>query len=167
MAILYSKRGVKAFNNPRNQYAIVAKALGRIGINELAQEMSAESTITRHDIKAVLSSLEDHIMRNLRKGNTIQLGDLGSFYLTLSSSLVDKPEEVSPLQVKGINVRFKPSKALKNAMKPSSNFISFKPFYGSETDGTVTPDGKDETPDGKEDTAEIVEEIVETTENGN
>lgn len=165
MAILYSMRSVKAFNAERNQYAIVAKALGRIGINELAVEMSAESTVTRHDVKAVLSSLEDHIMRNLRKGNTVQLGDLGSFYLTLNSSLVDTPEEVSPLQIKGVNVRFTPSKTFKNAMKPSSNFVSFKPFYGAETGETVPPGEKEETTGGTEAIAKETEVTTEPFEN--
>lgn len=157
MAILYSKRNVKAFNHSEPQFAIVAKALGSVGINELAREMSAESTVTRHDVKAVLSSLEDHIMRHLRNGNTVQLGDLGSFHLTFNSTLVDDPELVSPSQIKGVKIRFTPSKALKNALKPTSDYISFKPYYPSEKEEIVEPEEGEDITDAEIVTTEITD----------
>lgn len=137
------------------KYTIASKALGHTGINELAQEMAAESTVTRHDVKAVLSSLEDHIMRNLRQGHTVQLGDLGSFHLTLSSAMVEEEKDVNPSLVKGVNVRFVPSKAFKNALKLGSEFVSFKPYYPEAAAETEeTPAETPETPEkGGEDAA--------------
>ena len=38
---------------------------GVVKIDQLAEEMSSESTVTRHDVLSVLSSLQQHIMRHL------------------------------------------------------------------------------------------------------
>lgn len=144
MAILYSKRKLKTFNNSNVRYAIISKALGAVGINELAQEMAAESTVTRHDIKAVISSLEDHILANLRRGNTVKLGDLGSFSLTLKSALTEVPTDVNPSLVKGVKVRFTPSKAFKNAVRPDNEFVTFKPYYPQEEQTDAPETGTEE-----------------------
>lgn len=129
MSILYSARVVKSFQDDVIRYTLTPKAVGTVTINELADDMAAESTVTRHDVKAVLSSLEVNIIKSLRRGNTVQLGDLGSFHLTFKSGLVTSKEEVSPSLVKNINVRFVPSKAFKNAMKKDNEFISFKAYH--------------------------------------
>lgn len=144
MAVLYSKRKLTTFNDKTERYAITCKSLGAVDINELAQEMAAESTVTRHDIKAVVSSLEDHILSNLRRGNTVKLGDLGSFSLKLRSSLVDKPENVNPSMVKGVRVQFTPSKAFKNAVRPDNEFMTFKPYYRADEGATDAPEEKEE-----------------------
>lgn len=138
MAILFTKRKLKTFNNPKERYAIISKALGSVGINELSQEMAAESTVTRHDIKAVISSLEDHILSNLRRGNTVKLGDLGSFSVLLKSMLADNPADVNPSMVKGVKIRFTPSKAFKNAVRPDNEFVTFKPYYPQDEETGAT-----------------------------
>lgn len=164
MAILYSKRKLKTFHDGKEHYAITSKSLGTVGINELAQEMAAESTVTRHDIKAVVSSLEDHVLSNLRRGNTVKLGDLGSFSLILKSDLVNEPTEVNPSLVKGVKVRFTPSKAFKNAVRPDNEFVSFKPFYPQEevTEKPVTPETPEKpvTPETPEKSETDEKEVV-------
>lgn len=137
MAVLYSTRKLKPFGVKDYRFTITSKALGTVDINQLAQEMSAESTVTRHDIKAVLSSLEDHIISNLRRGNIVQLGDLGSFRINLRSGVVGTEEEVTPALIRGVNVYFRPSKAFRNAMKPENEFMTFKPYYPEKEDGST------------------------------
>ena len=84
-----------------------------IGLNQLAQEISSSCTLTVHDIKAVLSALEECIFKTLRNGQSTRFGDLGSFHLTVSSSGAATEEEFSKENLRGVKVRFTPSSKLR------------------------------------------------------
>ena len=77
-----------------------------IRLSELAQEVSDACTLTTHDIKAVISALEERIYKALRNGQSVRLGDLGSFHPTLSSSGTPTEEEFSAENLRGVKVRF-------------------------------------------------------------
>ena len=77
-----------------------------VGLNELAEDISNSCTLTVHDIKAVLSALEECVFKTLRNGQSARLGDLGSFHPTLSSSGTATEEEFSEENLRGVKVRF-------------------------------------------------------------
>jgi nucleoid DNA-binding protein len=60
------------------------------------------------------------LISNLLAGKSVQLSDWGSFYLTCNSNGMDTREAVTARTVKGLNIRFKPGKALKDALKKAS-----------------------------------------------
>jgi nucleoid DNA-binding protein len=60
---------------------------------------------------------------NLLAGNTVQLGDWGSFFLTVNSSPSDTKEEVTGSKVYKINIRFQPGRDLQESI----NKAQFKP----------------------------------------
>ena len=84
-----------------------------IGLDEIAEEISGKCTVTSHDIKAVISALEEVTFKHLRNGNSIRLGDLGSFHARLSSSGTATEEEFSAENLRGLKVRFVPSSKLR------------------------------------------------------
>ena len=84
-----------------------------IGLDEIAEEISGKCTVTSHDIKAVISALEEVTFKHLRNGNSVRLGDLGSFHARISSSGTLTEEEFSPTNLRGIKVRFMPSSKLR------------------------------------------------------
>ena len=84
-----------------------------IGLKELAQEVSDMCTLTAHDIKAVISALEERVYKALRNGQSVRFGDLGSFHPTISSSGTATEEEFSKENIRGIKVRFTPSSKLR------------------------------------------------------
>ena len=53
-------------------------------LDELAEAIALNCTVTAHDIKAVLSAMQEQIIFALRQGRSVRLGDLGSFRLTIS-----------------------------------------------------------------------------------
>ena len=77
-----------------------------VRLAQLAQEVSDACTLTPHDIKAVISALEERIYKALRNGQSVRLGDLGSFHPTLSSSGTATEEEFSAENLRGVKVRF-------------------------------------------------------------
>ena len=80
-----------------------------IKLNELAQDVSDACTLTVHDIKAVVSALEERIYKALRNGQSVRFGDLGSFHPTLSSAGTATIEDFKKENIRGIKVRFTPS----------------------------------------------------------
>lgn len=84
-----------------------------IGLDEIAEEISGKCTVTSHDIKAVISALEEVTFKHLRNGNSVRLGDLGGFHARISSSGTLTEEEFSPTNLRGIKVRFMPSSKLR------------------------------------------------------
>ena len=97
------------------EFAFYANAfpVNPIGLDEIAEEISGKCTVTAHDIKAVISALEEVMFKHLRNGNSVRLGDLGSFHARISSAGAATEEEFSPELLRGIKVRFMPSSKLR------------------------------------------------------
>ena len=51
-------------------------------LDEMTELIALNCTVTEHDIKAVLSALQEQIVLALKQGRSVRLGDLGSFRLT-------------------------------------------------------------------------------------
>ena len=84
-----------------------------IKLNELAQDVSDACTLTVHDIKAVVSALEERIYKALRNGQSVRLGDLGSFRPTVKSASAATEEDFTMENIRGIKVRFVPSSKMR------------------------------------------------------
>ena len=102
-------------NPATKEFAFHATAVpvNPIGLDEIAEEISGKCTVTVHDIKAVVSALEEVTFKHLRNGNSVRLGDLGSFHARISSAGAASEEEFSPELLRGIKVRFMPSSKLR------------------------------------------------------
>ncbi|MBR1712500.1 MAG: HU family DNA-binding protein [Alloprevotella sp.] len=77
--------------------------------DQFFEQIEAESTVTEHDVKAVLSAMQRHLWNNLREGRSVRLGDLGSFHITLNSTGAEQPEDFTVKNIKKVRVRFRPS----------------------------------------------------------
>ncbi|MBP3774233.1 MAG: HU family DNA-binding protein [Bacteroidaceae bacterium] len=136
------KNGSKAF------YAEQVR-LGQITLNDLAEEMAQESTVTRHDILAVLSSLQQHVINHLQQGKSVRLGDLGSFHVRITSKPSEKEEEVSADNVKGLRVHFRRSAIMMDKMRltnPQITFANVKTLLTGQNQQTASQDAGDANP---------------------
>lgn len=61
-------------------------------LNDIVERISRTCTVTEHDVKAVVSSLQEQVIFALREGRSVRLGDLGSFRLTLAGE-----EQIQPM----------------------------------------------------------------------
>ena len=102
--------GNKTF--PAAQYA------QNLSMNDMAKHMASHgSKYNKGDIIAVATQLVDCIREQLLLGNRVNLGDLGTFYVSLRAEAADNAEEFSTALIKDVNVRWAPSplfKSLKN-----------------------------------------------------
>ena len=93
-----------------------------VGIEELTAEISKLSTVNGADISAVLYGIVEVLPQLLAKGNSIQLGDLGFFRISISSNPSDSEEEVSSGNIRKSKVLFRPGKKIGAMLKT----LSFK-----------------------------------------
>jgi hypothetical protein len=57
------------------------------------------------------------IPEQICEGKIVSLGTLGSFYVNVSSTASDTPEEVSPANVRGFKVIHQPTKEFKKHLR--------------------------------------------------
>ena len=109
---LIEKVNPRDLASPRKYFA-VPKHNNNIGFRELVKNISKLSTVNPPDIMAVLETLIDVIPESLKQGNTVHLGDLGSFFVTLQSTGKEDPLEFTTSDITGIRIKFRPGKVLK------------------------------------------------------
>ena len=119
--------------NPINKevkyYAQMAP-VNPVTLNDVAEAIASNCTVTLHDCKAVLSALQEQIALNLRNGNSVRLGDLGSFHPVMKSSGALSADEFTTSHIKGLKVCFNMSSQMRymlSKQNPSVTFQLIKP----------------------------------------
>lgn len=108
---------------PQKFYA-KAVSNGRTDLKRLAKLVAMQCTVNRADCLAVLAALEDNIIMELQDGKIVQMGELGTFQLSVNSMGSDTSEEVGTNSVKKARLNFRPGEELKNMLKNLSFRIS-------------------------------------------
>lgn len=111
--------------------------------------MEKRSTVSSADVKAVLDALQYEVIEALEAGNTVRLGDIGSFRLTIKSQGVETAAEAKKKGaqlIKQVNVQFTKSTTMRDTL--DARFLDFSiqedivnasddtPGGGSGTGGT-------------------------------
>lgn len=86
-----------------------------VTLDQVAENISRECTVTIHDIKAVLSSLQEQVILALQDGKSVRFGDLGSFHVTIKSVGAENKDDFSKKNVSRLMVRFVRSSAMRSA----------------------------------------------------
>lgn len=107
--ITYKVIGYKKSGEESAIYYARPTTIHPVTIDDIAQSISRECTVCLPDIKAVLNSLEYHVISNLKSGLSVRLGDLGSFRPGISGKSTKTLEEWKPSNIKALRVRFTPS----------------------------------------------------------
>ena len=121
-----------------------------VTLHELAENISRQCTVTIHDVKGVLSALEEQIYKNLRNGNSVRLGDLGSFHARLNTDSIANPKDFSPALIRGLRVRFCPSNQFRYELSKNHPAVKFqnvtkKPAASGGGAGQSTESGGEQT----------------------
>lgn len=118
MAINYS---VCKRQNPKEPTDVKWYANAQVTSNytfeNLCSEVEKMCTVTEGDVLAVISSAISCMINALRRGESVFLGDLGSFRIGLSSVGTATPEEFTSANIKKARITFLSGKSLKNAAR--------------------------------------------------
>lgn len=115
-------------------------------LDELTELIALNCTVTEHDIKAVISALQEQIILALRQGRSVRLGEIGSFRLTMTGTAADTAEEVKVENITGLRVAFTKSGDLERAFQLTSKGISFhKVGAAGDSEGETSSPGYDDS----------------------
>ncbi|MDR2389283.1 MAG: HU family DNA-binding protein [Tannerellaceae bacterium] len=101
---------------PKIQYAVPVNP-GKMALKDFATQIAQRSSLTRGDVESVLINFLEEMPTFLRLGMSIQLGDLGTMRLTLSSRGVAEGEAFTSSHIRGVRVVFTPGVALKSSLR--------------------------------------------------
>jgi predicted histone-like DNA-binding protein len=107
--------------DPKKYYPSIAST-GRVSLRQLAQGISRTCTVSSADVMAVLEGMLAVIPEELSRGNIVELGDFGSFWLKANADGVENAEETRASQITNLLPRFNPGKEFKKVI----NTIEFE-----------------------------------------
>lgn len=129
------KYNVLAYKSPIDQSVkFYARLISPIPVKcqQLATVISEKCTVTIHDVKAVLSALEEEIVNYLRNGASVRLGDLGTFRATIKSVGALNREDFVAKNIRRVNVRFLASPNMRHklsVLNPDMQFMKAGDVY--------------------------------------
>ncbi len=89
-----------------------------LSLSELAQHIAQHGSVfDRSVIEGVLIKMVDCMRDQMLEGNGIQLGDMGTFYLSLSSNPTELAADFTVRNITDVKVRWTPGPAFRNMMQ--------------------------------------------------
>jgi len=115
------KFSVTPKKDPRNQeaapkYYAVVKSNGRSDTNTVAKSINRMSTVSSVDTAAVLEAFLTVVPEELANGNIVELGDFGTFRVSVSSDGAEKAEDLTARSITDVRVLFTPGKRFQQVL---------------------------------------------------
>lgn len=98
------------------KYYAQSQARGEMGIREISERIHQMCTVTRADVMAVLTGLEEIVSEGLQGGEIVRLGELGSLQLSLSGQGSDTEDTYSDSLIEKVRVLFRPGLLMQEAI---------------------------------------------------
>lgn len=122
--------------NPRDREATpkyygTAQCQGIINLSQFAQHIATHGCVyKRADIAAVLTMAVDCLKEMLLNGYKVELGDMGAFYISLSSAGTVTPKDYNPIHhVKAVNVNWERGVNFLNLKKEAEfNLVTIRAY---------------------------------------
>lgn len=136
MAINYKVRQRKDPRKPEEAGKFYAEAITISTVREkqIAEEIAKTCTVKHADIVAVLYGIQYEIIRQLKMGNTVQFGDIGSFGGLLHGQGADYPEVWTPDYITRYQIKFRQGKQLTFTLGVDDD-LKFKKISFTNPDG--------------------------------
>ena len=133
-------------------YSVRPVSNGTLTTDQVAKQISTESTATTADVKAVLDRYAYYVMDNLAKGYNIELLGFGTLYLRfITNKSVTDPKKAKSNLVKSIVPAFRPSFTVDRNGKRTYDLIPNRISlvkYGEEESKDDSAGSDDKNPSG-------------------
>ncbi len=103
-------------DSDRKWYSSPVKT-GTINNYQLSKGIAAKSSMTRGAVLNVIENMVDEIPKYLMDGYSVNLNNLGTLRISLSSEGVNSPEDFTDKNIKNMRVVFTPSPEFKKSLK--------------------------------------------------
>lgn len=104
---------------PKKWY-VTQVTTAQVDETQVAMDIADETTLNASEAMMALRQLRKILLRRLLSGESVKLGDWGSFSVTLSSSSSDTKEEVTARNIKSVNLNFQPDEAFKTDLQKAT-----------------------------------------------
>jgi len=102
--------------NSEAKYYASVKSNGRADTYAVAKSINSMSTVSSVDTAAVLEAFLNVVPDKLADGNIVELGDFGTFRVSVSSEGAAKAEDVTARNITDVRVLFTPGKRFKQVL---------------------------------------------------
>ncbi|MGV8090641.1 MAG: hypothetical protein AB2L24_02070 [Mangrovibacterium sp.] len=122
MSILYSKvqRANPQDREAAKKWYIVPNRVELKSEKEIAVALTKNTTLSTGEALMVINELQSVILSFLLDGYTVQMGDWGTFHITLNCEGAETEEACITDRIKNINIRFLPGKAMKESLEKAT-----------------------------------------------
>ncbi|MDO5104572.1 HU family DNA-binding protein [Capnocytophaga sp.] len=97
--------------------AIIA---AKVGQKDIAKTIASKSSLTAGDIANVIQNLLEELPKELAKGNSVKLGEFGTFRISISSEGVENEKDFNTSMIKDVRIIFTPGQEIKKAIEDVS-----------------------------------------------
>ncbi|APD06951.1 hypothetical protein UJ101_01432 [Flavobacteriaceae bacterium UJ101] len=86
-------------------------------LDTISKDISGRSSLTSGDVSNVIENLIEQLPKYLVEGNSVKLGNLGTFRISFSSEGVEKPADFTTDKIRGVKILFTPSSIVKKELE--------------------------------------------------
>lgn len=131
--LVMKKNLSKKEGEPDKKAYAIPKYNGTTDMDTLCRLIGARSTVSSADVKAVLDNLNFILDVEMQAGRIVQLGEFGSFRLSVSSAGATTADDFKPAMLRTARVIFTPGSSLKTTRK-TVHFVSQEPSKSAADD---------------------------------
>ena len=102
----------------------------QMSANQFIENIVQTNTVTRADVLAVLASIKQELVSCIRNGQSVTLGEIGTFRFTIKCKGAVTKDKFTGDNIKSVLVRFLPSSKLKydtSRKNPNVTFLKDEP----------------------------------------
>ena len=128
------------------KWYIVQTTTRQVDETEVAMELSDETTLNASEAMMAIRQLRKIVIRHLKAGESVKLGNWGSFNLSLSTQGAETKEELTANNIKNVNINFQPDDEFKAELQ-KAQFVwvdKLAAGRGNAEAGGITPSGPDD-----------------------
>ena len=141
---------VQPVGNRKGQtvYYAKLKAQSKMDNDMVIERIVRETSLSEGDVRNALVSLSNVVCDAMKMGMSVDLAELGSFRLSVSSKMMDTEEEVTVKDaLNNPKIIFTPKQRMRDAARDVELSIDRKPVTVIPGTGTETPGGGSEDGD--------------------
>ena len=112
--------------NSQPKYYATVRSNGRIDTHGVARDINKMSTVSSVDTAAVLEAFMNVVPDQLADGKIVELGDFGTFRVSVSSEGAEMPEAVTTRSITDVRILFQPGKRFRKLI----NSTEFEKIQG-------------------------------------
>ncbi len=100
-------------NTDESKFYVQPIRKGTISRTKMEEMIVRETSLSKGDVRSVLTTLSDFISDNLTEGYSVSLEEVGTLSIRVQSNGVDKEEDVTVRNIKNVSVGFRPAVVLR------------------------------------------------------